>query len=424
MKNYEHQQRIIDEDPKHTGLWLGTGSGKTRIALLLARCKTLVICPKTQREDRNWEREVETLGIDLDIAVISKETFRRDWASLPQFETVIVDEAHTCLGVTPNTRQRRRVEVPRASQLYDALDMYLRVNPPKRLYLATATILRSPMTVWGASQLLGFDWNFYEFRQTFYTRLPMPGREVWAPKVDTATKERLAQAVHKLGYVGRLEDYFDVPEQTYRTVHLTLSEKQKQRIKDMRIEYPEPIARVGKIHEIENGVLNGDEFTPPEHFDSTKIDAILDLALEFPRMVVFARYTLQIEAIEQALTDKGYTVFKLTGATKDRGELFERAKQAREGIFLAQASISSGWELPEYPTMVFASRTFSFVDYDQALGRIQRVNNIKKNLYINLVVKGGVDERVDEALRQKQDFNEKLYLAGSEELNFIEQEKV
>jgi hypothetical protein len=59
--------------------------------------------------------------------------------------------------------------------------------------------------------------------------------------------------------------------------------------------------------------------------------------------------------------------------------------------------------------MIFASRTYSFVDYDQALGRIQRVNNIKHNLYISLVVKDGVDEAVDKALAGKQDFNERLY---------------
>jgi predicted helicase len=75
-----------------------------------------------------------------------------------------------------------------------------------------------------------------------------------------------------------------------------------------------------------------------------------------------------------------------------------------------QAQISAGWELPECPVMVFASRTYSWVDYEQAIGRIQRVNNIKKNLYINLVVKGGVDEAIDKSLLNKKDFSERVYL--------------
>ena len=409
MKLYDHQAKIIAEDPKKTGLFLGTGSGKTMIALTLARGRTLVICPKTQKEDQNWEREARKNALSIDLTVLSKETFRRDWHTLPRFDTVIVDEAHTCLGVTPNTRQRRKVTIPRASQLYEALDAYLSVHKPDRLYLCTATILRSPMTVWAAARLLGQPWDFYQFRHTFYIKLPMPGREVYQPKKDNETKDRLAAAVRKIGYVGRLEDYFDVPDQSYKTIYVSLTDKQKARIKDMRLEYPEPIVRVGKIHQIENGVLAGDEFTVPQFFPSEKNEVLQDLAAEFPRMIVFAKYTAQIDAICGTFKQLGRKTLKLTGATKNRGEVLAEANVAKECVFVVQAQISAGWELPEYPVMVFASRTYSFVDYDQALGRIQRANNIKKNLYINLVVRGGVDEAVADCIEMKQDFNERLY---------------
>jgi len=244
----------------------------------------------------------------------------------------------------------------------------------------------------------------------FYFQLPMPGRQVFSPKTDDETKEKLAELVRKLGYVGRLEDYFDVPDQTYRTVYVDLTPKQKARIKEMSFEYPEPIVRVGKIHQIENGILLGDEFSLPEYFDNGKIETLKELALEFPKMIIFAKYTLQIAQIEQELSKAGYRVITLTGSTTNRGEVIARANGANECIFLVQAQISAGWELPAFPVMVFASRTYSFVDYYQAIGRIQRANNIKKNLYINLVVKGGVDEAVDKCISMKQDFNEKLYV--------------
>lgn len=410
MKLYDHQQKIIETDPKKTGLFLGTGSGKTRIALILAVKNTLVIAPKTQVEDKNWYRESDILEkSDFTLTVISKETFRRDWESLPYFDTIIIDECHTVLGVTPNTRQRNKKIIPKTSQLFEALQGYIAKNPPQRLYLLTATILRSPMTVWGAAELLGKQWDFYKFRSVFYIRLPMPGREVWIPKTDEATKERLAKAVKKLGFVGHLEDYFDVPDQVYKTVHIELTDTQKKRIKDMKIEYPEPIVRIGKIHQIENGVLAGDEFNNPEYFDNNKINAILDFALEFPRMIIFAKYRAQIESLKNELEKKGYNVLTLTGDTKDRGDVLKAANEMKECIVIVQAQISAGWELPQYPTMIFASRTYSYVDFIQAQGRIQRANNIKKNLYINLVVKGGVDEAVDKCLETKQDFSEHLY---------------
>ncbi len=421
MALYEHQKRIIADDPKKTGLFLGTGSGKSRIALILAKDKTLVIAPKTQVEDGNWQREAEKLcnekGISFlpyeGLTVISKETFRRDHAKLSRFDTVIVDEAHTCLGVTPNVRYVKKQAIPKTSQLFEALQDYITRCNPERLYLCTATIIRSPMTVWGAAKLLGKDWNFYEFRSAFYVRLPMPGREVWQAKSDDETKERLAKSVRKLGYVGRLEDFFDVPEQTFKTDYVELTAKQKARIKDMAIEYPEPIVRVGKINQIENGVLAGDEFSIAELFENEKIQKILDYAIEFPRMVIFCKYRAQIGQIGNALANIGKDIFYMTGDTRERGHVIAEANKSKNYAFICQAQISAGWEIPDCLVMIFASRTYSFVDYQQSLGRIQRANNIKKNLYINLVVKGGVDEAVDKCLANKSDFDERLYESRS-----------
>jgi superfamily II DNA or RNA helicase len=200
-----------------------------------------------------------------------------------------------------------------------------------------------------------------------------------------------------------------VPDQTYRTIHVELTQKQKDRIADMALEYPDPIVRIGKVHQIENGVLAGDEFNDPESFENGKVDKIVEFSEEFPRMIVFAKYTNQISQIAGALREKGRKVFILDGKTKDKGSILEEAKSCKEYVFIAQAQVSAGWELPECPVMVFASRTYSWVDYDQGIGRIQRANNIKKNLYIHLVVKGGTDEAVHECLENKKDFNERIY---------------
>lgn len=408
---YEHQQKIIKEDKKKAGLFLGTGSGKTRIALLLARGNTLVICPKTQAEDKNWEREAKKLGmLPQDLYVISKETFKKLAPTLPQFRTVIVDEAHTTLGVTPNIRYRKKQAIPKASQLFEALDEYLRRCPPERFYLVTATIIRSPMTVWAMTKLFGKDFDFYNWRQTFYTRLPMPGREVFIAKSDNETKNKLANVVKAFGYTGRLSDYFDVPNQTYRTIFIELTDAQKKRLRELPLEFPEPIVLLGKKHQVENGILAGDEFKAPEVFTNQKIEKLLELGEEFPRMVIFVKYTAQIAQIASAFERTDKMVYVLDGSTKDRGGLIKAANECYNGIFIAQAQVSAGWELPEWPVMVFASMSYSVVDRIQGEGRILRANALKKNLYIDLVVRGGIDEAVYDSIINKKDFNERVYL--------------
>lgn len=418
---YDHAKKIVEENKAYAGLFLGTGSTKTRIALMLACGKTLVICPKTQKEDRNWEREVQKIKKEkphftIDLTVMSRDEFRirsqSGWTEY--FDTIIVDEAHTCLGVTPNVRYVNRQPIPKTSQIFEELGMFIMNTKPKRMYLLTATIMKSPMTVWGAAKLLGQTWDWYEFRDAFYVKLPMPGREVWSPRKDNFTKNRLAEAVKKLGYTGRLQDYFDVPEQTYKTFHVELTEEQKQRIKRAKTEFPDPLVLIGKRHQIENGVLAGDQFNKAESFKNAKIDAIIDLSIEFPRLVVFVKYTAQIAQIASALKDEGKKVLTLEGSTKDRGTVIKEANETEECIVIAQTQISAGWELPQYPVMVFASMSYSMVDRVQGEGRILRANALKKNLYIDLVVKGGVDEAVHKAIRSKKDFDERIYLEENE----------
>lgn len=413
MKLYDHQQKIINDNSDKMGLFMGTGSGKTRVALMLACGRTLVIAPKTQIEDMNWDRELRDIGWQTDITniiAISKETFRRDHAMLPRFDTVIVDEAHTCLGVTPNVRWVNKKPIPKASQLFEALQAFLDRTKPERFYPVTATIIKSPMTIWAAGHLLGKGWDWYKFRDRFYFRLPMPGREVFTPKNDDESKGKLAELVKKIGYTGQLSDYFDVPAQSYVVKYIELTKKQKERIKALPIEYPDPLVLLGKTHQVENGILSGDEFNQTEYFENGKVDKILDLATEFPKMIIFAKYRAQIHQIQKELISEGYKTFTLTGDTENRGGIIKEANDSDKYIFIAQAQISAGWELPDCPVMIFASMSYSVVDRIQAEGRILRANALKKNLYIDLIVKRGIDEAVYKSINNKKDFNERLYL--------------
>ncbi len=421
-KLYEHQKNIVKEDKKKVGLFLGCGGGKTLTALLLARGKTIILAPKTQIEDQNWEREIEENNLKGDFTIISIEKFRKDWDSRPACDTLIIDEAHKSLGVEARTHYVDREEHVKTSQIFDAIWKYVEKHKPERIYPATATISKSAMTVWGCARLLGKDWDFDEYRKVYYWKRKITkaivgkkGKvfrrsvEIWSAKVDQATKERLARTVKLLGYTGRLEDWNDVPKQIEKNVYLEVTAKQKERIKELKLEYPEPIVRIGKIHQVENGILSGDEFIEPEYFENAKIEWIKDHAVEFPQMIIFCKYTEQIAQYEKELKDEGYPVYTMTGKTKDRGELIAKLKEADEYIFIVQSQISSGWELKKCPVVIFASRTYSWVDLEQGRGRVQRGDNIKANIYINLIVRGYTDEAVHRCLENKVDFNEEIY---------------
>lgn len=157
-------------------------------------------------------------------------------------------------------------------------------------------------------------------------------------------------------------------------------------------------------------VLKGDDYNEAKVFKENKTPRLIEYSYEFPRMIVFAKYTQQINLMEKAFKKEGKKVFTMTGKTKKRGDLLKEINSCDDYVFIVQAQVSAGWEVPDCPVMVFASRTYSFVDYDQAQGRILRANKLKKNLYINLIAKGEVDKAVHDSLLNKQDFSERVYV--------------
>lgn len=412
MKLYKHQEDLIKKDPKKTGIWWGTGTGKTLAALSLAEGNTLVITTKTVRDDKTWERQFGKIISSkvIFLKVISKEDLRRDYESFPRFNTVIIDESHTICGLTPNVRYVKKQPIPKASQLFDSCKQYLTRISPDRLYLCTATPIKNPMSVLAAAWLLNKDWDFYEWRSIFYFKLPTPGySEIWVPKRDNETKDRLAKAVKSLGVTGRLSDFTDVPQQTHVIKNIPLSKEQIITLGELPMLYPDPIVLVGKRHQVEQGVLSGNEFEEAQTFQTGKIDAILDMCEQYEKVLVFAKYTAQIQLINKALDKEKIPVYMLTGQTKDRETLIKDANNSERCVVICQSQISAGFELPTFRCTVYASESWSYIDFDQSLGRTLRINNLASNLYVYLI-SGKVDKRVREALENKQDFSERIFI--------------
>ena len=416
---YNHQKKIIEENPLKSLMALGTGTGKSRICLELAEGSTLIVVPKQLREDKNWQRNAEKFGIICNLTVISKEDLRSDWDSLPAFDTVIFDECHNHFGVLPETRQRKGVQIPKTSQVFEATFCYLRKFPPKRLYFASATPVTKPMNLWAVATLLGVKWDFFRFREKYYLEMRMGQRRIWIAKKDEATKLKMIELIKRFGFTGSISDFADVPDQNDKTVYIDLSDAQKKALKELSLTEADALVRLSRARTIENGVLYGKKIESISEktdviskntiiFPSKKIDYILERAIEFPKLLVFANYTAQIETIAEELRKEGYKVLTLTGSTKDRGTVIQEAENSKECIVVAQSSVSSGWELPSFPCVIFASLSYRVVDHTQARGRVLRMNKLKKNLYIYLVIKGGVDDSCYKSIMDGHDFIERV----------------
>ncbi len=402
---YNHQNELIILGPDRRLIAFGCGAGKTRTVLKLCEDKggtTLVAAPKTQVLDMTWEREAKSTGLKAPDWVISKENFKK---AAPKADNLVLDEGHVFLGVTAGTRYVKKVEIPRTSQIFDATYKYIVEQKPKRIYICSATPFPQPLALWAAGVMFGEDWDYFAFRRKFYHYVPSIGRGVWLPRRDKETEALLKGLAHKFGSFGKIEDFMDVPDQVFKTIHVGTTSAQNKKQKEIRLLYPEPVVQIGKRHQLEQGIFN------KEMLDENKLAEIIELAKEFPKLLVFARYTFQVDYLAAELQKKfkKKTILVLDGRTIDRRTLLQCAEEKdSETIVVAQSQISTGYELPSYRCTVFASCSYSFIDYEQALGRTQRINNISKNVYVHLLA-GDVDEQVLECVQDKKDFNDSLF---------------
>lgn len=394
MKLFKHQKNIISLNPRYFGLWWETGTGKSLALVGLAEKNVksaLLICPKSIKE--RWVRDAAKSSTKF--TVVTKEEFRRDSLEILRYDALIIDEAHAFSN-------------PK-SKLHKAALLWCKKYRPDYVWLSTATPFRStPWNAYALANLLGKQINYRQFRDTFFKERYLGHRTIWVSKETEESKRKLAEFFQSFGNTVRLDDCVDMPDAVFEYESIELSKEELQEIEIL--DEPNPIVRYSKIHQIENGTLKGNEYVPnwvaPQN---GKIERILDIALETPKLAVFAKYTLQVESIANALAKCGHIVFMLTGATKDADKVIKEAEEAENAVIVINCAKAEGYELPSFKTVVYASLPWSLVEWTQSLGRFRRINKPQRVSYTILISNSEVDPAVRRALERKTDFQLKLF---------------
>lgn len=399
---FAHQERLraramlaTRERPFRKVIPWQTGAGKSLGAMAAAFTKrsSLFIVPKGLKA--KWERDIlKTVPYaDLDAeppvpgcswTLLTKEEFKKQAPNLPYYDAVVVDEGHYFSMHT--------------SQLHKALDAYLTKHRPAVLLLLSATpALSSPWSVYGTLRLCGFPVKYVPFRFLFFQQVKMGGRTVWVPKKTANARQDLANALAKVcDEFVTLEDLQDVPPQIFETVTLPMPPKLKKAIEE--IEEWQPVVRDLREHQLCGDVeLSG------------KLPALLNCLVDAEKAIVVCKYREEIAGLSEALREHyDDRVYQIHGDVADRDGQVQAFRAPGKAVLLCQAQCAVGWEAPECGLVVFWSRSWSYVDNHQALGRVQRANAIKRNAYVTLLVEGSVDQDVEACLARKSDFYGRL----------------
>jgi SNF2 family DNA or RNA helicase len=140
-----------------------------------------------------------------------------------------------------------------------------------------------------------------------------------------------------------------------------------------------------------------------EHVDTAKQDALGEVLSDLPEgepVVVFARFTADLDAIHSAAKAAGAESLELSGRRREH-EAWQRGAASVLAVQMQAGGV--GVDLTRARVCVYYSLSWSLGEYLQSRKRTHRPGQTRNVLYVHLVAEGTIDERVYRALEARQD---------------------
>jgi hypothetical protein len=138
--------------------------------------------------------------------------------------------------------------------------------------------------------------------------------------------------------------------------------------------------------------------------DPTRLQQLSSLLEKHPKLIVFYNFDYELEMLRSlSSTTSGLAVGEWNG------HKHEPIPTTNRWLYLVQYRAGAeGWNCVETDAMVFYSQTYSYRDWWQGHGRIDRINTPFTDLhYYHFISSSVIDKAIRAALKVKKNFNER-----------------
>lgn len=389
---YDFQREILNSIDANYLLAMDTGTGKTITAIhqYLKYSKgepILIVAPPQKLKEGGWRRDIQAVcdfyKIEISFSEMSYGKLA-DLAKLYKGWFVIFDEAHY---VKNPTSQRGKAATKLAKQ-------------SSHFILLTATPASNGWEdTYNYFIMFGYFKNKKEMNDKYalWGTMYLGNRRI--PKIEGWKNEDQLQAKYETFTVSiSKDDALDLPPLVFRDIRFNRSPDYKTIARDR--------------------VLGDEDFdTPSKLAHGLRYHANQADKLEYAQMlcesttsnvVIFYYYQKEIDALRDKIKNK--KIFVVNGQESSLPPKDQWVGLKDTVTFVQYQAGAAGIELQYANTVIFYTPTYSYQDYSQALGRAYRNGQTKKVTVYRFITQSTIEQAVYEALENKQDFSEKLYL--------------
>ena len=316
------------------------------------------------------------------------------------------------------------IKNPQAKRTKNILE--LSKEAPYKRILTGSPVTQSPMDLWSQMdflepEILGQQ-SFYAFRTKYavlITASAAGGTHKFQKIVKFKNLKELGRLVSPHSYRILKKDCLDLPDKIFTKRIIELSDEQKKAYSEMKtsaitILKGEPATAVNvltqliKLHQITCGHMKTDS-GDIINLKNSRLDELMQILGETTgKVIIWANYIHDINTIESAIKKEfGPTSYcTYYGATKqeDRQACINKFQDKKNPIrfFIGNTQTGGyGITLTQASTVVYYSNNYDLEKRIQSEDRAHRIGQKNPVLYIDLVAKQTVDEKIIQALRNK-----------------------
>lgn len=390
MLDKEELIRLLGEDLKphqfkaltqlHNGsvLWGGVGSGKSRVAVAYYETEhthknVYVITTAKKRDSKDWEGEFSRIVVGKEKDATLHGVLTVDsWNNIAKYEDVtdgffIFDE-------------QRLVGSGKW------VKAFLKIAKNNSWILLSAT----PGDTWMDFVPVFIANGFYKNRTQFIQR-----HVVYTPYVKFPKIKKYLDEGHLNNLRNKVLVHMPYEKSTIRhseTIYVDHNEELFQAVVKNRwhLYHDRPIRDITELFGVLRRVVNS---------DPSRVRTIKDLMQIHPKMIVFYNFNYELEQLRR-LED-------VTTIGEWNGHKHEEIPSSDSWLYLVQyVAGSEGWNCVETNAVAFYSLTYSYKIWEQAHGRIDRLNTPFVDLYYYMLrSKSAIDVGIWRSLKNKQNFN-------------------
>lgn len=408
IKLLKHQQDALDATAykNRVAYYHTMGSGKTFTGseklVSLHRKYSLVVCQKSKVDDwvEHFQRYYPHLNVidytkkkatlSPGIIVINYDmVWRKPELTTLSNITLLLDESSMIQNATAK----------RTKFIREDLDVF------QVILLSGTPCSGKYEKLWSQCKLLGWNITKREFYDRYCIERAIEMNHVPYPiKIVVGYKnvEELKTMLRCYGaHFLNSDELFDLPEQTFTTLHIPATPQYKRFMKDSVVEFDnvQLIGDTALTKLLYARMLCG-------HYCKAKLEAFSDLLESTEeRLIVFYNFKEELKALKKIA--KGRPISEVNGSVKD---LTAYEGQADSVTFIQYQSGAMGLNLQKANKIVYFSLPLSSELYEQSKKRTHRLGQEKPCFYYNLICKGSVEEKILATLAQRRNYTEALFV--------------